>query len=64
MGDGTSKSTSDYSTMKINIPGEIKYLFNYQIGHMYVRYFLWNFMGKAGDLQDSPAFLYSSPKKK
>ena len=63
MGDGTSKSKPDYSTMKINLLGEIKYMFNYQIGHMYMRYFLWNFMGKAGDLQDSPAFLYSSPKK-
>jgi len=29
----------------------IKYLFNYQIGHMYVRYFMWNFAGRQNDIQ-------------
>jgi hypothetical protein len=30
------------------------YFWSYQIGHMYVRYFMWNFVGKAGDYQDAP----------
>ncbi len=29
----------------------ISFLFNYQIGHMYVRYFLWNFAGRQNDIQ-------------
>ena len=29
------------------------YFWSYQIGHMYVRYFMWNFVGKAGDYQDA-----------
>ena len=27
------------------------YLFKYQIGHMYMRYFMWNFAGRQNDLQ-------------
>jgi hypothetical protein len=29
------------------------YFWGYQVGHMYMRYFLWNFAGKAGDYQDA-----------
>ncbi|HEX8546673.1 MAG TPA: DUF2723 domain-containing protein, partial [Cytophagaceae bacterium] len=29
------------------------YMLDYQIGHMFVRYFLWNFAGKEGDAQDA-----------
>jgi len=31
----------------------IKYLFDRQLGKMYWRYFLWNFVGREGDIQDS-----------
>jgi len=31
----------------------LEYFFEYQIGHMYLRYFLWNFMGRASDIQDA-----------
>ncbi len=31
------------------------YFWRYQVGHMYVRYFLWNFTGKESDLQDARA---------
>ncbi len=34
---------------------ELKYMFDYQINHMYIRYFLWNFVGRASDEQDAPA---------
>jgi hypothetical protein len=34
---------------------DLDFFLRYQIGHMYVRYFLWNFVGRAGDVQDSPA---------
>ncbi|UJH68398.1 DUF2723 domain-containing protein [Allomuricauda sp. SCSIO 65647] len=29
----------------------IKYLFNFQWGYMYVRYFMWNFVGRKNDVQ-------------
>lgn len=29
----------------------LKFLFVYQIGHMYLRYFFWNFVGRQNDLQ-------------
>jgi Protein of unknown function (DUF2723) len=29
----------------------LKYFFNYQIGWMYMRYFMWNFAGKQNDIQ-------------
>ncbi len=32
-----------------------EFFWKYQVGHMYVRYFLWNFVGKANDTQDAPA---------
>ncbi|MDP5172870.1 MAG: DUF2723 domain-containing protein [Bacteroidia bacterium] len=32
---------------------DMAYFFKYQIGHMYMRYFLWNFVGKEGDFQDA-----------
>lgn len=29
----------------------LKYFFRFQIGHMYLRYFLWNFAGRQNDIQ-------------
>mgnify|MGYP003634011041 CR=1 FL=1 len=29
------------------------YFWNYQINHMYIRYFNWNFIGRASDIQDT-----------
>ena len=34
---------------------DLDFFLRYQIGHMYVRYFLWNFAGRASDVQDAPA---------
>jgi hypothetical protein len=33
----------------------LKFLFTHQLGHMYARYFLWNFAGRESDLQDAHA---------
>ncbi|SEM14163.1 Protein of unknown function [bacterium A37T11] len=33
-------------------PGDnLKFFFSYQIGHMYARYFMWNFVGRQNDVQ-------------
>lgn len=44
---------------KLNMSGEMSYLFRYQLYHMYLRYFLWNFVGRSSDLQDSDYTLFS-----
>jgi hypothetical protein len=38
----------------------LKFLFNYQIGHMYVRYFMWNFSGRQNDTQSNGDFRYGN----
>lgn len=30
---------------------QLKFFFNYQLGHMYWRYFMWNFAGRQNDIQ-------------
>ncbi len=37
--------------MKPTFWENMKFFFSYQLGHMYVRYFLWNFAGKQNDIQ-------------
>jgi hypothetical protein len=37
--------------MKPTFWENLKFFFSYQVGHMYVRYFLWNFSGRQNDIQ-------------
>lgn len=37
----------------IHAGAELNFMFKWQIGHMYVRYLLWNFVGRASDVQDA-----------
>lgn len=39
----------------INTAGELSYMWKYQINQMYIRYFLWNFVGRSSDVQDAHA---------
>lgn len=34
---------------------DLEFFLKYQVGHMYLRYFLWNFSGRQSDVQDAPA---------
>ncbi|MFD2726570.1 protein O-mannosyl-transferase family [Hyunsoonleella rubra] len=36
---------------KPDLASNIKYLFEYQLGYMYWRYFMWNFVGRQDDIQ-------------
>lgn len=36
------------------------FMFNYQMGHMYWRYFLWNFVGRESDIQDAGTLFLAS----
>ena len=39
------------SGVKPNFIDNLNFMFTYQLGHMYMRYFLWNFSGRASDIQ-------------
>jgi len=38
----------------------VKYTINYQIGFMYMRYFMWNFVGRQNDIQSNGETIYGS----
>lgn len=37
---------------KVTFGDDMRFFFDYQVRHMYLRYFMWNFSGRSGDLQD------------
>ncbi|MBQ3657663.1 MAG: DUF2723 domain-containing protein [Bacteroidales bacterium] len=38
-------------TEKPSFAQNLKFFFNYQVGYMYLRYFMWNFAGRQNDIQ-------------
>lgn len=53
-GVNTRKVTYEREGKTYNVPTfgqNLKYFFSYQIGHMYMRYFMWNFCGRQNDTQ-------------
>jgi hypothetical protein len=36
-----------------NFVDNIHFMFSYQLGHMYMRYFMWNFAGRRSDIQNA-----------
>ena len=58
--DGMMFGKPDFSKWKTDgksrfNSAEFAYLWDYQINKMYIRYFLWNFMGRVSDVQDASA---------
>ena len=47
VGSGSEKETLVRPTFGENL----RYFFRYQVGYMYLRYFMWNFSGRQNDLQ-------------
>ena len=41
----------DNTDIKPTFAQNLKFFFNYQIGYMYLRYFMWNFVGRQNDIQ-------------
>ena len=35
----------------------LRFFFTYQLGHMYMRYFMWNFVGRQNDIQGHGSFM-------
>ena len=54
--DGTQFRKPDYGAWKLPTGAELEYMWDYQIRHMYIRYFLWNFSGRTSDVQDAPSY--------
>ncbi len=47
----------------VNLGGELAYLWKYQIDHMYLRYFFWNFVGRESDIQDAQEAWFTDNSK-
>ncbi len=43
--------------MKPTFAENLRFFFAYQLGHMYMRYFMWNFVGKQNDIQGYGGFM-------
>lgn len=46
-----------------NYSSDLDFMWRYQINHMYIRYLLWNFVGREGDIQDAKSILFGKPNK-
>lgn len=49
--NGPTYMVNGKAVQKPSFGNNLKYFFNYQIGHMYWRYFMWNFSGRQNDIQ-------------
>ena len=58
---GKNVKASNGETVKIPTFSEnMAFLFNYQWGHLYWRYFMWNFVGRQNDIQSQGEFINGS----
>ena len=58
-------SEPQYTQNYKNYSSDLDYFLSYQLSHMYLRYLGFNFVGRAGDIQDAPvAFTQSSSSLK
>ncbi|MCP4551373.1 MAG: hypothetical protein GY834_04890, partial [Bacteroidetes bacterium] len=48
---GESIMVNGKAIVKPTFRDNLRYFFSYQLGHMYVRYFLWNFVGRQNDIE-------------
>ncbi|MAT38945.1 MAG: hypothetical protein CL946_05005 [Ectothiorhodospiraceae bacterium] len=51
----------DNTSAYANYDSDLEYFMSFQLGHIYYRYFMWNFVGRAGDRQDAPWVLFDVP---
>ena len=45
---------------KPSMAANLRFFFSYQVWHMYVRYFMWNFVGRQNDIQSDGSILYGN----
>jgi hypothetical protein len=59
------RSEPQYAQRYKEYSSDLDYFWSYQLGHMYLRYLGFNFIGRAGDVQDAPvAFMQPSSSLK
>ena len=56
LGSGSNKETVVCPTFSENL----RYFFRYQVGFMYLRYFMWNFAGRQNDIQGNGNSIYGN----
>lgn len=49
--NGPTYTVNGESITRPSFGNNLKFFFNYQLGHMYWRYFMWNFSGRQNDIQ-------------
>lgn len=54
----------DYKFKNVNTLAELKYLWKYQIDHMFLRYMFWNYVGRVSDVQDAESAFLSTKNSK
>lgn len=54
-----TRQEAEYQRNYKKYSSDFDYFWRYQLGHMYWRYFGWNFIGRAGDIQDAPVVLFN-----
>lgn len=47
----TNEEGQQETIYKPTFSENLRFLFSYQIGHMYLRYFMWNFVGRQNDIE-------------
>ena len=57
---GPTYSVDGQNRQKPTFGQNLKFMFRYQLGHMYLRYFMWNFSGRQNDIQGHGDFRYGN----
>ena len=48
------------TVVKPTFAENLRFFFRYQMGHMYFRYFMWNFVGRQNDIQSHGSVIYGN----
>lgn len=54
---GIDSKGEETTIMKPTFTENLRFFIRYQVGHMYIRYFLWNFAGRQNDIQGHGSIL-------
>ncbi len=58
--NGPTYNVNGESITRPSFGNNLQYFFNYQLGHMYWRYFMWNFSGRQNDIQGNGEIIHGN----
>lgn len=58
--NGKSIKVNDKVIVKPSFGDNLHYFFSYQVGHMYLRYFMWNFAGRQNDIESQGELIHGN----